>query len=84
MWHVKGYPRSQWMPPLDNYLLHITPTAARATANKTAMKKWISFAGHFDGCGGAPVQYRAHCSIDEVQGIGRSHWMPPLGKYCSQ
>ncbi len=38
----------------------------------------------FDGHGGAPVQYRAHCPIEEVHGFGRSHWMPPSGKYCGQ
>jgi hypothetical protein len=38
MQHVPGYSRSHWMPPLGNYLLHIAPAAARATANKTTTK----------------------------------------------
>ncbi len=66
MQHVQGYPGSHWMPPLGNYLLCITPVAARATANKTMTKKWTNFAGHFDGPGGAPVQYHAHCLIEKV------------------
>jgi hypothetical protein len=39
MRHVQGYSGSHWMPPLGNYSLHITPAAARATANKATMKK---------------------------------------------
>jgi hypothetical protein len=38
MWHVQGYLGSYWMPPLGNYLLHITPADARETANKTTTK----------------------------------------------
>jgi hypothetical protein len=84
MRYVQGYHGSHWTPPLGNYSLHIAPVATRARANKTTMKKWANFDGHFDGCGCAPVQYDAHCPIEEVQGFGRSHWTPPLGKYCGQ
>jgi hypothetical protein len=49
MRHVQGYPESHWTPTSGDYSLRIAPVAARATANKTAMKKWINFAGHFDG-----------------------------------
>jgi hypothetical protein len=77
-------PMQHWMLPLGDYLLRIALAAARATANKTTIKKWANFAGHFDGRGGAPVQYRAHCPIEEVQGFGRRHWMLPSGKYCGQ
>jgi hypothetical protein len=66
MRHVQGYSRSHWMPPLGDYLLRIAPAAARATANKTTTKKCTNFVGHFDGRGGAPVQYCAHCPIEEV------------------
>jgi hypothetical protein len=66
MWHVQGYPKSHWMLPSGDYLLRMAPAAARATANKMAMKKWINFAGHFDGCGGALVQYRVHLPIEEA------------------
>jgi hypothetical protein len=38
MWHVQGYLRSHWMPPLGNYSLWIAPVAAGATANKTTTK----------------------------------------------
>jgi hypothetical protein len=30
----------------------------------------------FDGHGGALVQDRVHCPMEEVQGFGRSHWTP--------
>jgi hypothetical protein len=82
MQHVQGYPGCHWTPPLGNYLLRIAPAATRATANKTATKKWTNFDGHFDGRGVAPVQYRVHCPMEEVQSFGRSHWMLPLGEYC--
>jgi hypothetical protein len=84
MQHVQGYTGSLWALPLGNYLLHITLVATRATANKTTTKKCTNFAGHFDGWGGAPVQYCVHPPMEEVQGFGRSHWTPPLGKYCGQ
>jgi hypothetical protein len=53
--HVQGYSRSHWIPPLGNYSLRIALAAAGATANKTTMKKFTNFFGHFDGGGGAPV-----------------------------
>jgi hypothetical protein len=84
MQHVQGYSRSHWMLPSGNYLLCIAPAAAGATANKTTMTKYTHFAGHFDGCSGAPVKYHAQRSMEEVQGFTRSHWTPPLGKNCSQ
>jgi hypothetical protein len=84
MRHVQGYPGSHWTPPSGNYLLRIAPVAARATANETTLKKWTNFAGHFDGRGSAPVQYRTHCLMEEVQGFTRSRWTPPLGKYYIQ
>ncbi len=83
MRHVQGYPGSHWTLPLGNYSLLITPAAARATANK-ANKTWTNFAGHFNGRGGVPVQYRTHCPMEEVPGFGKSHWTPPSGKYCDQ
>jgi hypothetical protein len=77
--HIQGYPESHWTPLSGNYLLCIAPAAARTTANKTTMKKWTNVAGHFDGRGGAPVQYRANRPMEEVQGFGRSLCMLPLG-----
>ncbi len=38
-------------------------------------------AGHFDGHGGTPEQYRWHCPMGHVQGYSRSHWMPASGDY---
>jgi hypothetical protein len=84
MQHVQGYSRSHWTPPLGNYLLRNAPAASEATANKITMTKCDHFAGRFDCCGGAPVQYHAQCPIEVVQGFTRSHWMLPLGKNCSR
>jgi hypothetical protein len=47
----------------------------------TMMNKCTSSAGHFDGCGGAPEQYRQHCPMQHVKSYSGSHWMPPLGNY---
>ncbi len=58
-------------------MLCIAPVVVRATANETTMKKYTSFAGRFDGHGDAPVCYRAHCPMEEVQSFTRSHWTPP-------
>jgi hypothetical protein len=76
-----GLCQSHWMLPSGNYSLCIAKVAAMATTNITTIKKCISFAGHFDGHGNAPVQYHADCPMEEVHGFPRSHWMPPLGKY---
>jgi hypothetical protein len=83
MRHVQGYLGSHWTPSLGNYLLCITPAAARATANGTTTEKWTNFAGHFDGGGGVPVSYRVHRPMKEIQGFDKINWTPPLGKYCS-
>jgi hypothetical protein len=40
-----------------------------------------SIVGHFDGHGGPPVQYKAHCPTQHVQGYSRSRWTPALGDY---
>jgi hypothetical protein len=37
--------------------------------------------GHFDGHGGAPVRYEAHCPMQHDQGFTGSHWTPPSGDY---
>ncbi len=66
MGHVQGYSGSHWTLPSGNYSLRIAPVAARATANETTTKKCTKKTGHLDGHGGAPVQYRAHCPIEEV------------------
>jgi hypothetical protein len=66
MGHVQGYSESHWMPPWGAYSLCIAPAAARATANETTMKKCTKKTGHFDGHGGAPVQYHMHRPIEKV------------------
>jgi hypothetical protein len=69
MQHVQDNTGSHWMLPLGNYLLRIALAATRATANKTMMKTYTYFAGHFDGHGDAPVHYRPHCPMEVVQGF---------------
>jgi hypothetical protein len=84
MQHVQGYPGSHWMPELGDYLLLITPAAARATGKQTTINKYTYKAGRFDGCGDAPVRNRTHCPMEEVQSFTRSHWTPPLGEYYAR
>jgi hypothetical protein len=36
---------------------------------------------HFDSHGGPPVQYKAYCPMQHVQGYSGSHWMLPSGDY---
>jgi hypothetical protein len=73
MRHIQGYSGSHWMPALGNYLLHISPAAAKMTINKTTIKQYTNKAGCFDGHHDAMVQYHAHYSMEEVQGFTRSH-----------
>jgi hypothetical protein len=47
----------------------------------TMTNKCTSSAGRFDGHGGAPEQYRRHCSMRHVHGYSRSPWMLPSGNY---
>jgi hypothetical protein len=84
MQHVQGYSGSHWMPTLGNYLLCITPAAARATGKQTTINKYTYKAGHFDGHGNAPVRNRAHHPMEEVHGFTRSHWTPSWGEYYVQ
>jgi hypothetical protein len=84
IWHAQGYFGSHWTLPLGNYSLCIAPAATRATGKLTTINKYTYKAGRFDGHGGAPVQYCAYRPMEEVQGFTRSHWVPPLGKYCGQ
>jgi hypothetical protein len=83
MRQVQGYPGSHRTLPSGNYLLLIAPAAARATANKMTTKKWTNCAGYFDGRSSALVQYCTHLPMEEVQGFGKSHWTPSLGKYAA-
>jgi hypothetical protein len=64
--HVQGYSGSHWTPPLGNYSLCIAPAAARATGKQSTINKYTKRNSHFDGRGGALVQYRTHCPIEEV------------------
>jgi hypothetical protein len=84
MQHVQGYSRSHWKPPLGKYLLRIAPAAARATANKTMTKKCTNKTGHVDGRGGAPVQYRVHCPIEEFRALLEATKHRSSGKYCGR
>jgi hypothetical protein len=40
MRHAQGYLGSHWTPPSGNYLLRITPAAARATGKQTTINKY--------------------------------------------
>jgi hypothetical protein len=66
---VHGYPESHWTPPPGEYSGRIAPAAARATANKTTIKKCTILPCRFDSRADAPVQYRTHCLIEVVQGF---------------
>jgi len=46
-----------------------------------AENECTSVAGHFDGHGGAPMQYGAHHLMQHDQGFIGSHWTPPSGNY---
>jgi len=48
-----------------------------------AANRCTSVAGHFDGHGGALVQYGAHLPMQHDQGFTGSHWTPPSGNYLS-
>ena len=43
--------------------------------------KCVHFAGRFDDRAGAPVLYRMHHPMEEVQGFPKSHSTPPSGKH---
>jgi hypothetical protein len=47
----------------------------------TITNKCTLSAGHFDGHGGAPEQYRWYCLMRHVQGYSGSHWMSASGNY---
>jgi hypothetical protein len=47
----------------------------------TMMNEWTLSAGHFDGHGGAPEQYRWHRPMRHVKGYSGSHWTLPSGNY---
>jgi len=49
--------------------------------NRWQRNRCSSVAGHFDGHGGALMQYGAHYPMQHDQGFNGSHWMPPLGDY---
>jgi hypothetical protein len=84
MQRVQGYYGSHWTPALGDYLLRITPAAARATGIQTTINKHTCKDGHFDGHGNAPVHNLAHHPMEEVQSFNRSHWLPPSGEYYAQ
>jgi hypothetical protein len=69
MEEVHGYPGSHWMLPLGEYSRYIALAAARATANKTTIKKCTIIASRFDSHADVPVQYCVHRPIEVVQGF---------------
>jgi hypothetical protein len=61
--------RCHWMLPSGDYSVRIASMTAEVTANKTTIEKCTNFAGNFDGCGGAPVQYRTHRLMEKVRAM---------------
>ncbi len=57
------------------------PGSPQGDSKQITINKYTLFAGRFDGHRDAAVQYHAHRPVEEVQGLTRSHWMPPLGKH---
>jgi hypothetical protein len=51
------------------------------TNKATMTNKCTSSAGHFDGHGGVPEQYKWHHPMQHVQGYSGSHWMLASGNY---
>jgi hypothetical protein len=49
------------------------PGGRQGNSKQNEDAKCVHFADHFDGRGGAQVLYRAHCLMEEVQGIHKSH-----------
>jgi len=78
---VQGFIRRHRNLSSGDYLLRFAPAAAMVSIKKNDNKKCTNFSGHFDGRGSAPVRYRAHRLIEEVQGFDGSHWTPPSGMY---
>jgi hypothetical protein len=76
---AQGSTRCPWTLPKVDYLLRTTPAAAMATGNKTTMKIYTYFAGHFAGHCDALVQYCVHPLMEEVQfftkATGHHHWV---------
>ncbi len=63
-------PGLHWKPldtSIGQLLTLYCPGSRGATVNKTTMIKCTIFAGHLDGHGGAPVQYRNNPSMEEVK-----------------
>jgi hypothetical protein len=67
---------------LINFILTITWSLAYGCGQQQNRrdKKCRQIDDDFDGHGDAAVRLRAHCPMEHIQGITRSHWMPPSGK----
>jgi hypothetical protein len=79
-----GLPGKPLDATIGQLLTPYHPSGCQGNSKQNNDKKWTNFAAHFDSRGGAPVQYRVHCPMEEIQGFDRSHWTLPLGKNCSQ
>jgi hypothetical protein len=51
------------------------------TNEATMTNKCTSSAGHFNGHGSPPEQYKRHRPMWHVQGYSGSHWTPASGDY---
>ncbi len=84
MQHAQGYTQNLWMMPSGNYLLCISPGAARVPCKTPTMKQYTYFAGHFND-GNAPEQYHMHFPMEKVQGASlEATEFLPLGKHLLQ
>ncbi len=45
------------------------------------VKKYTTFAGHFNGHGNALVRWGAHRPMEQTHGYTRCHWTPPSGEH---
>jgi hypothetical protein len=56
------------------------------TNKATMTNKCTTVVGHFDGHGGAPMQYRWHCPMQHVQGLPQKPLDATIGQllalYC--
>jgi len=47
---------------------------------KSTRQKCRQIDDDFDGHGDAAVRRGVHCPMEHIQGLSRSHWMPPSGE----
>ncbi len=61
-----GLPGKPLDATIGRLLTSYHPSGCQGNSKQNGDSKIDHFAGHFDGRGGVPVQYRTHCLIEEV------------------